>query len=299
MPRYKLILEYDGGPFCGWQRQTDRPSVQQALEEAVHAFCGEAVTVQAAGRTDAGVHALGQVVHLDLGREVAFDTLRNALNHHLRPHPVVVLEAAEVAADFHARFSARARHYRYLIVNRPVPLALERGYAWFVPGRLDAEVMHEAASRLLGQHDFSSFRGALCQARSPVKTLELDQRVAARRRGRDRRAGALLPAPSGAQHGRHAEADRPAQMAGRADRGGAGGAQPGCGRADRAGLRPLSRAGRLCGWRPGSRMKSRPAAYTRLSAVRLIAALASRSTSTSAIAMPPVVFSAVRNTNHW
>ena len=172
MPRYKLILEYDGGPFCGWQRQADQPSVQQALEQAVHAFCGEAVTVQAAGRTDAGVHALGQVAHLDLERGVALDTLRNALNYHLRPAPVVVLEASEVAADFHARFSARARHYRYLIVNRPVPLTLERGHAWFVPGRLDAEVMHEAALRLLGQHDFSSFRGALCQARSPVKTLD-------------------------------------------------------------------------------------------------------------------------------
>jgi tRNA pseudouridine38-40 synthase len=172
MPRYKLTLEYDGGPFCGWQRQADRPSVQQALEDAVAAFCGETVAAQAAGRTDAGVHALGQVAHLDLGRAVGLDTLRNALNYHLRPLPVVVLEAAEVAADFHARFSAQARHYRYLIVNRPAPLALERGHAWFVPGRLDAEVMHEAASRLLGQHDFSSFRSALCQAKSPVKTLD-------------------------------------------------------------------------------------------------------------------------------
>jgi tRNA pseudouridine38-40 synthase len=172
MPRYKLTLEYDGGPFCGWQRQADRPSVQQALEEAVFAFCGETATLQAAGRTDAGVHALGQVAHLDLEREVALDTLRNALNYHLRPAPVVVLAAAAVAPDFHARFSARARHYRYLIVNRPAPLALERGRAWFVPGRLDAEVMHEAASRLLGQHDFSSFRSALCQAKSPVKTLD-------------------------------------------------------------------------------------------------------------------------------
>jgi len=172
MPRYKLTLEYDGGPFCGWQRQADRPSVQQALEEAVTAFCGETVTVQGSGRTDAGVHALGQVVHLDLGREVGLDTLRSALNHHLRPLPVVVLEAAAVAADFHARFSAQARHYRYLIVNRPVPLALERGHAWFVPGRLDAEVMHEAAQHLVGRHDFTSFRGALCQAKSPIKTLD-------------------------------------------------------------------------------------------------------------------------------
>ena len=143
------------------------PSVQQALEEAVAAFCGETVAVQAAGRTDAGVHALGQVAHLDLEREVSLDTLRNALNHHLRPQPIVVLEAAEVAADFHARFSAQARHYRYRIVNRPAPLALERGRAWLVPGRLDAEVMHEAAQRLVGQHDFTSFRSALCQARSP------------------------------------------------------------------------------------------------------------------------------------
>jgi tRNA pseudouridine38-40 synthase len=172
MPRYKLTLEYDGGPFCGWQRQADQPSVQQALEQAVEAFCGEQVTAYAAGRTDAGVHALGQVAHLDLAREVGLDTLRNALNYHLRPLPIVVLEAAEAAPDFHARFSARARHYRYLIVNRPAPLALERGYAWFVPGRLDAEIMHEAASRLVGQHDFSSFRSALCQAKSPIKTLD-------------------------------------------------------------------------------------------------------------------------------
>ncbi len=172
MPRYRLILEYDGGPFCGWQRQADRASVQQALEDAVTAFCGENVTLQGAGRTDAGVHALGQVAHLDLAREVRIDALRNALNYHLRPAPIVVLEAAAVADDFHARFSARARHYRYRIVNRPAPLALERERAWFVPGRLDSEVMHEAASRLRGQHDFSSFRGAQCQARSPVKTLD-------------------------------------------------------------------------------------------------------------------------------
>lgn len=172
MPRYKLTLEYDGGPFSGWQRQADRPSVQQALEEAITAFCGEYVTLHGAGRTDAGVHALGQVAHLDLAREVGIDTLRNALNHHLRPAPIVVLVAASAAADFHARFSARARHYRYRIVNRPAPLALDRERAWFVPGRLYPEVMHEAASRLLGQHDFSSFRSTQCQARSPLKTLD-------------------------------------------------------------------------------------------------------------------------------
>lgn len=172
MPRYRLTLEYDGGPFKGWQRQANGPSVQQALEEAVHAFCGETVQVTAAGRTDSGVHATGQVAHLDLEREVGLDTLRAALNHHLRPAPVVVLEAAAVEDDFHARFSARARHYLYRIVNRRAPLALDAGRAWFVPHRLDAELMYEAAQRLVGRHDFTSFRSALCQARSPVKTLD-------------------------------------------------------------------------------------------------------------------------------
>ncbi len=171
MPRYKLVLEYDGGPFRGWQRQADALSVQASLEAAVLAFCGEAVEVVGAGRTDAGVHASGQVAHLDLTRPVSVATLRNALNHHLRPQPIVVLEAAAVAPDFHARFSATMRHYRYRIANRRPPLALERGRAWQVPCHLDAEIMHEAAQRLLGHHDFTSFRGALCQARSPVKTL--------------------------------------------------------------------------------------------------------------------------------
>jgi tRNA pseudouridine38-40 synthase len=171
MPRYKLVLEYDGAPFRGWQRQSNGPSVQASLEAAVAAFCGEEVQVVAAGRTDAGVHARGQVAHLDLGREVSVETLRNALNHHLKPQPVVVLEASAVDPDFHARFAARMRHYRYRIVNRRAPLALERGRAWLVPCRLDAEMMHEAGQRLVGQHDFTSFRSALCQARSPVKTL--------------------------------------------------------------------------------------------------------------------------------
>jgi len=171
MPRYKLTLEYDGGAFLGWQRQSDGPSAQASLEAAIEAFCGEQVQVVGAGRTDAGVHACGQVAHLDLAREVSVETLRNALNHHLRPAPVVVLEAAAVADDFHARFSARMRHYRYRIVNRRPPLALDRGRAWQVPGRLDAEIMHEAARRLIGRHDFTSFRSALCQAKSPVKTL--------------------------------------------------------------------------------------------------------------------------------
>jgi len=171
MPRYKLVLEYDGGPFQGWQRQHDAPTVQASLEAAALRFCGEQVQVTAAGRTDAGVHASGQVAHLDLAREVTVETLRDALNHHLRPQPVVVLEASAVSDDFHARFSARMRHYRYRIVNRRAPLALERGRAWQVPRRLDAEMMHEAAQHLVGQHDFTSFRSALCQAKSPVKTL--------------------------------------------------------------------------------------------------------------------------------
>jgi tRNA pseudouridine38-40 synthase len=171
MPRYKLTLEYDGNPFRGWQRQGDGPSVQASLEAAIQAFCGEQVQVVGAGRTDAGVHACGQVAHLDLAREVSVETLRNALNHHLRPAPVVVLEAAAVGDDFHARFSARMRHYRYRIVNRRPPVVLDRGRAWQVPGRLDAEIMHEAARRLVGHHDFTSFRSALCQAKSPVKTL--------------------------------------------------------------------------------------------------------------------------------
>ena len=172
MPRYRLTLEYDGQPFRGWQRLSEGPSVQEALEEAVQAFCGETTRVLGAGRTDAGVHALAQVAHLDLGREVAPETLRNALNHHLRQQPVVVLEAARITDDFHARFSARARHYLYRIVNRRPPLALAAGRAWQVAVPLDAEVMHEAAQRLLGHHDFTSFRSSICQAATPHKTLD-------------------------------------------------------------------------------------------------------------------------------
>ncbi|HEX6113731.1 MAG TPA: tRNA pseudouridine(38-40) synthase TruA [Geminicoccaceae bacterium] len=172
MPRYKLTLEYDGGPFRGWQRQGDGASVQQALEDAVRGFCGEDVQVVAAGRTDAGVHARGQVAHFDLSRSVTPETLRNALNHHLRPRPVAVLAATVAGDDFHARFSAKARHYLFRILNRRAPLVLEAGRAWQVPMPLDAEIMHEAAQRLIGRHDFTSFRSALCQAKSPVKTLD-------------------------------------------------------------------------------------------------------------------------------
>ena len=172
MTRYRLVLEYDGGGFVGWQRQDNGPSIQQALEEAVEAFCGERVDAVAAGRTDAGVHALGQVVHLDLERPWEPDVLRDAVNHHLRPAPISVLEAAEAPDDFHARFAAIGRVYRYRIVSRRSPLTLERGQAWWVPSPLAAEPMEDAARLLVGEHDFTSFRASECQAKSPVRTLD-------------------------------------------------------------------------------------------------------------------------------
>jgi len=172
MTRWKLILEYDGGPFVGWQRQDNGPSVQAALERAVEAFSGEAITVHAAGRTDAGVHATGQVAHIDLAKETTADTVRDALNFHLRPDPVAVLSAEAADGDFHARFSATMRHYRYRILNRRAPAALERGRVWHVGATLDPAAMHDAAQRLIGKHDFTSFRAVACQADSPVKTLD-------------------------------------------------------------------------------------------------------------------------------
>ncbi len=172
MPRYRLTVEYDGGPFSGWQRQENGPSVQAALEEAIHKFSSEIATVTGAGRTDAGVHALGQVAHFDLAKDFPADTVRDALNHFLRPQPVAVIEAEIAAPDFHARFSAKGRHYLYRIVCRRAPLALERGHAWHVVRDLDAKAMHEAAQHLVGQHDFTTFRAAECQAKSPVKTLD-------------------------------------------------------------------------------------------------------------------------------
>jgi len=171
--RYKLTLEYDGAGFVGWQRQENGPSLQAALEAAVLGFCGEAVTVHGAGRTDAGVHALGQVAHVDLAKETDADAVRDALNAHLKPAAVAVLAAEVVDGDFHARFSALERVYRYRIVNRRARLALDRGRAWFVPQPLDAAAMHDAASALLGHHDFTSFRARECQAKSPVKTLDV------------------------------------------------------------------------------------------------------------------------------
>lgn len=172
MPRYKLVIEYDGAPFVGWQVQRIGVSVQGVLEAAVTAFCGEHVQVRGAGRTDAGVHALGQTAHVDLQRPFTADTVRDAINAHLRPHPVAVLSAEPAAADFDARFSARRRRYLYRIVNRRSPLALDAGHAWRVPRRLDVPAMHAAAQLLTGRHDFTTFRATECQAKSPVKTLD-------------------------------------------------------------------------------------------------------------------------------
>ena len=171
--RYKMTIEYDGEPFAGWQLQAAAPTVQGALEDAVFALSGVRPTVHAAGRTDAGVHARGQVAHVDLERHWDTRILRNAINAHLRPHPVSVLAIETAGEDFHARFSAIRRSYLYRIANRPAPLALERGKAWWHPVTLDHGAMHEAAQALIGKHDFTTFRAAACQAQSPVKTLDL------------------------------------------------------------------------------------------------------------------------------
>lgn len=172
MPRYKLIVEYDGSPFVGWQRQKNGRSVQEAIEQAIAAFGREHVTLKGAGRTDAGVHALGQVAHVDLAQVWPTETVRDAVNAHLRPEPISVLSVELVPDDFDARFSACRRHYLYRIVDRKAPLALDRGRAWSVPTRLDADAMHLAAQSLVGKHDFTTFRAAECQANSPIKTLD-------------------------------------------------------------------------------------------------------------------------------
>lgn len=171
MPHYRITIEYDGGPFVGWQRQDNGPSVQAVIETAL-ARLGEPAAVTGAGRTDAGVHALAQVAHFDLGKAWAGDKLRDALNAHLRPAPVAVLEAEEAEPDFHARFSARARHYLYRILDRRADPALQRGRVWWRPKALDTKAMHRAAQVLVGHHDFTTFRASECQAASPVKTLD-------------------------------------------------------------------------------------------------------------------------------
>jgi tRNA pseudouridine38-40 synthase len=173
MPRYRLTVEYDGGPFAGFQAQADLPTVQGEIERAILAFCGEAVRIQAAGRTDTGVHAAGQVIHVDLGRDHAPATVMNAINAHLVPAPIAVLEAQVAPADFHARFSALGRRYVYRILNRRAPPALDRGRVWLVKTPLEAARMAAAAQGLIGLHDFTTFRDAACQAKSPVKTLDM------------------------------------------------------------------------------------------------------------------------------
>jgi tRNA pseudouridine38-40 synthase len=173
MPRWKLTIEYDGRPFVGWQRQDNGPSVQATIEQAIFKLTGEHVTIGAAGRTDAGVHGCGQVAHADIARPFDAFRLQEALNAHLRPHPVAILAAEPVADTFHARFDATARHYLYRIVNRRSPLTFDAGLAWQVPGDLNADAMHEAARHLVGHHDFTTFRAAECQAKSPMKTLDV------------------------------------------------------------------------------------------------------------------------------
>lgn len=171
--RYRVTIEYDGGPYVGWQRQDNGPSVQAVLEQGIFRLSGERSTVVGAGRTDAGVHALGQVAHFDMEKTFAADTLRDALNYHMRPEPVAVIAARIAAPDFHARFSATTRQYLYRILNRRAGPVLDRGRVWHVARKLDADAMHAASQHLVGEHDFTTFRAAECQARSPVKTLDV------------------------------------------------------------------------------------------------------------------------------
>jgi tRNA pseudouridine38-40 synthase len=173
VPRYKLTIEYDGAAFAGWQIQADRPTVQGVLTAAIEALSGEKTLVQGAGRTDAGVHARGQVAHVDLTKHWDTDTIRDALNAHIRPHAVAILAAEQAAEDFNARTSAVKRHYLYRIINRRADLTLDAGHAWRVPRLLDAAAMHAAAQRLIGKHDFTTFRSTECQANSPLKTLDV------------------------------------------------------------------------------------------------------------------------------
>ena len=172
MTRWRLTIEYDGGPFMGWQRQDHGPSVQQALEEAIHRMTGELVAVHAAGRTDAGVHALAMAAHFDVAKTLSEHRLREGLNALVRPQPISVLLVEPVADDWHARFSCVGRRYLYRILNRRAPPALDRGRVWHIPVPLDAEAMAEGAAHLVGRHDFTTFRSAHCQSESPVKTLD-------------------------------------------------------------------------------------------------------------------------------
>jgi tRNA pseudouridine38-40 synthase len=182
MPRYRILIEYDGTPFLGWQRQTIGASVQGALEDALRNFSGEGASVRGAGRTDAGVHAIAQVAHFDLAKDWEPFRVREALNFHLKPAPVAVLDCKVAAHDFDARYSATARHYRYRILSRRAPPALDRDRVWWLPIALDADAMADAAQVLLGRHDFTTFRAAQCQANSPLRTLD---RLDVARRGEE------------------------------------------------------------------------------------------------------------------
>ena len=173
MTRFKLTLEFDGTDFVGWQRQDNGPSVQEALEKAIHGFSGETVMVQGAGRTDSGVHAFAQVAHFDMEKYFDTDTVRDAINFHVKPGAISVLRAEEVSEEFHARFSAKERAYLYRIFNRRAPPALNRRQNWWVTMPLDVHAMNDAAQVLIGRHDFTTFRAVYCQAKSPVKTLDL------------------------------------------------------------------------------------------------------------------------------
>ncbi|WP_371060486.1 tRNA pseudouridine(38-40) synthase TruA [Rhodosalinus sp. 5P4] len=172
MPRYALRIEYHGGPFAGWQRQADQPSVQGALEEALAKLEPGPHTIAGAGRTDAGVHALGQVAHCDTAKDWDPFRLSQALNHHLKPAPVAVLSAARVAQDWHARFSAVERRYLFRLLMRRAPATIDAGLVWQVPRELDLEAVRAGAAHLVGRHDFTTFRSSICQAKSPVKTLD-------------------------------------------------------------------------------------------------------------------------------
>lgn len=175
--RFKLTIEYDGAPYQGWQRLAEGPSVQGALEDAVESLTGTRSDVIGAGRTDSGVHAVGQVAHVDIEKPFEARRLADALNAHLTPHPIAVLKSEEAEPDFHARFSAVRRAYKYRIVNRRAPAVLARGKVWRVPRPLDAKAMHDAAQRLIGRHDFTTFRDSQCQAKSPIKSIDLAEIV--------------------------------------------------------------------------------------------------------------------------
>jgi len=172
MTRYKINLEYDGTDLIGWQKNSDGVSVQSLVEDAIFNFCGERVTVFSAGRTDAGVHAISMPAHFDLVKEQDSETIKRALNFYLVNKPVSVLSCEKVSDDFHARFSCKKRYYKYIVINRDTPIVLEKNRAWWVPQKLDIDVMKNAGKKLIGKHDFSSFRAAQCQAKSPIKTLD-------------------------------------------------------------------------------------------------------------------------------